>query len=43
MDNEEWNKLFPEERDRPVRHTVAADLPGKSIIQLEAIAVIGNE
>jgi enamine deaminase RidA (YjgF/YER057c/UK114 family) len=40
--NDEWIKLFPEERDRPVRHTVASELPGKAIIQLEAIAVIGG-
>jgi 2-iminobutanoate/2-iminopropanoate deaminase len=43
MVNAEWVKFFPEESDRPVRHTVAAELPGKSVIQLEAIAVVGNE
>jgi 2-iminobutanoate/2-iminopropanoate deaminase len=41
--NVEWIKMFPDERDRPVRHTIAADLGGKTIIQMEAIAVIGKE
>lgn len=42
--NVEWIKMFPDEQDRPVRHTIAAaELAGKAIIQLEAIAVIGKE
>jgi enamine deaminase RidA (YjgF/YER057c/UK114 family) len=41
--NVEWVKMFPDEKDRPVRHTVAADLPGKNVIQLEAIAVLKGE
>lgn len=38
--NAEWVKMFPDENDRPVRHTVAAELPGKLVIQLEFIAVV---
>lgn len=38
--NAEWVKMFPDENDRPVRHTVSAELPGKLIIQLEFIAVV---
>ena len=38
--NAEWIKMFPDENDRPVRHTVSAELPGKLIIQLEFIAVV---
>ena len=39
--NPVWVKMFPDEADRPVRHTIAANLPSKAIIQLEFIAVIG--
>ncbi|MFM2130053.1 MAG: hypothetical protein RL477_1599 [Pseudomonadota bacterium] len=39
--NREWVKIFPDENDRPVRHTIATDLPGKNmLIQLEFIAVL---
>lgn len=38
--NVEWVKIFPSEDDRPVRHTVAADLPSNLIVQLEFIAVL---
>lgn len=38
--NAEWVKMFPDENDRPVRHTVTADLSGKLVIQLEFIAVV---
>lgn len=38
--NGEWVKMFPDENDRPVRHTIESDLPGKLFIQLEFIAVI---
>ena len=40
--NAEWVKMFPIESDRPVRHTVASDLPGNLLIQLEFIAVLAN-
>jgi 2-iminobutanoate/2-iminopropanoate deaminase len=38
--NREWLAMFPDEHDRPVRHTVSADLLGKSLIQLEIIAIL---
>lgn len=39
--NQEWIKMFPDEKDRPVRHTVTAhELPGINIIQLEFMAVL---
>ena len=38
--NIEWIKMFPDENDRPVRHTATSSLPGKLIIQLEFIAVV---
>lgn len=38
--NPVWIKVFPDENDRPVRHTVTADLPSNLIIQLEFIAVL---
>ena len=39
--NEEWVKMFPDEQNRPVRHTVKFDLPGETAIQVEIVAVIG--
>ena len=38
--NVEWIKMFPDENDRPVRHTVAGEFSGKRMIQLEFIAVV---
>lgn len=38
--NAEWVKMFPNENDRPVRHTIESDLPGNLVIQLEFIAVV---
>lgn len=40
MVNEEWVKMFPNEDDRPVRHTIGGPLPANYIIQLEFVAVI---
>lgn len=40
MVNEEWIKMFPNEDDRPVRHTVGGPLPANYIIQLEFVAVV---
>ncbi|MPY74282.1 MAG: RidA family protein [Alphaproteobacteria bacterium] len=37
--NREWLKLFPEEHDRPARHAIKADLDGKTLVQLEIVAV----
>lgn len=38
--NREWLALFPNAQDRPARHAVKADLPGKMLIQLEMVAVL---
>lgn len=38
--NGEWIKMFPDENDRPVRHTITSDLPAGMRIQLEFIAKI---
>jgi len=37
--NKYWVAMFPDEHDRPVRHTIGGDLPGGFIIQIEFIAV----
>lgn len=36
--NTEWVRMFPDENDRPVRHTVTSSLPAGMMIQLEFIA-----
>lgn len=38
--NAPWLELFPDEHDRPARHTVKADLPGQMLVQAEALAVL---
>ncbi len=38
--NPEWLRMFPDENDRPVRHTVEQDLPPGRLIQIEFFAVI---
>ena len=38
--NPVWLEIFPEEDNRPVRHTVPANLPPGYLIQIEFIAVI---
>lgn len=38
--NAEWLKAFPDPRDRPARHTLAHELRGGMLIQLEIVAVI---
>lgn len=40
--NEEWLKLFPDEHNRPARHTTAGPLQGSMKVQLEVIAWIGS-
>jgi enamine deaminase RidA (YjgF/YER057c/UK114 family) len=40
MVNAEWTRMFPDEDDRPVRHTITTELPGKRVIQMEFIAVV---
>ena len=38
--NREWLKAFPDEHDRPARHTLLWDLPGQMLIQCELVAVV---
>ena len=38
--NKYWLELFPDEHDRPVRHTTQADLAGTLAIQVEVVAVL---
>lgn len=38
--NPHWVEMFPDEDDRPVRHTAAAALPPGRHIQVEFIAVL---
>ena len=40
MVNVEWEKMFPDEGDRPVRHTITTDLPRNRVIQMEFSAVV---
>ena len=39
--NKHWLAMFPDEHDRPARHTTQADLPGTLAIQVEVVAVLG--
>ena len=42
--NREWLKMFPDEDDRPTRHTLKADaLPGNTLLQLQIIAVLDEQ
>jgi enamine deaminase RidA (YjgF/YER057c/UK114 family) len=38
--NREWEKMFPNESNRPARHVVDMSLRGKTVIQLDVIAVV---
>jgi len=38
--NTEWLKYFPDEHDRPSRHTQQIDLRGATLIQLEVVGVL---
>src|SRR5574341_1987642 len=38
--NQEWEKMFPVENDRPSRHEIDMPLRGKNVIQLDVIAVL---
>jgi 2-iminobutanoate/2-iminopropanoate deaminase len=38
--NKEWIAMFPDERSRPARHAVVADLGGKNLFQVEIVAVL---
>jgi 2-iminobutanoate/2-iminopropanoate deaminase len=39
--NTYWLEMFPDEHDRPARHTTQGDLPGSLVIQVEMVAVLG--
>jgi 2-iminobutanoate/2-iminopropanoate deaminase len=38
--NKEWLKMFPDEHDRPARHTLLWNLPGEMLVQCEIVAVL---
>jgi 2-iminobutanoate/2-iminopropanoate deaminase len=38
--NREWLKMFPDEHDRPARHTFSLDLQRGMLVQCELIAVL---
>ena len=38
--NREWLEAFPDEDDRPARHTLVSDLRGGMLIQCELVAVL---
>ena len=38
--NKEWEKMFPVENDRPSRHVIDMSLRGKTVIQLDVIAML---
>ena len=38
--NKYWLALFPDEHDRPARHTTQGDLPGSLVIQVEMVCVL---
>jgi 2-iminobutanoate/2-iminopropanoate deaminase len=38
--NREWLKAFPDEHDRPARHTLLWDLRGGMLMQCELVAVL---
>jgi 2-iminobutanoate/2-iminopropanoate deaminase len=40
--NRPWLEIFPDENDRPARHTIKADLPGTMLVQIEVFAVLGT-
>jgi len=39
--NKHWLAMFPDEHDRPARHTTQGDLPGSLVIQVEMVAMLG--
>jgi enamine deaminase RidA (YjgF/YER057c/UK114 family) len=38
--NKSWLKMFPDEHNRPARHSVKTDLRGQVLFQIEVIAVL---
>ena len=39
--NREWLAMFPDDDDRPARHTTRADLRRGMLVQVEFVAVLG--
>ena len=37
-----WLTMFPDPADRPARHAVTLERPGKALVQLEFVAVVGE-
>ena len=40
--NQEWLKMFPNEKTRPARHTMQANMEGAVLVQCDFIAVIDS-
>ncbi|MGH7828155.1 MAG: RidA family protein [Candidatus Binatia bacterium] len=38
--NKAWLKMFPDEHDRPARHSLKVELRGEVLFQIEVIAVL---
>lgn len=38
--NKEWLKMFPDERNRPARHTLTVPVRGEALFQVELVAVL---
>lgn len=38
--NKAWLDMFPDEHDRPARHSIKVDLRGNNLFQIEVIAVL---
>jgi len=38
--NREWLTMFPDEHNRPARHTLLWNLPGDMLVQCEIVAVL---
>jgi 2-iminobutanoate/2-iminopropanoate deaminase len=41
--NHEWLKMFPDQHDRPARHTLVYDLRGGMLVQCELLALVDAE
>ena len=38
--NKAWLEMFPDDHDRPARHSIKVDLRGNNLFQIEVIAVL---
>ena len=39
--NAGWRRMFPDESDRPARHTLTYELPSPMLVQAEVVAMVG--